>query len=203
MDSKVCRCFTIAIYCLGVCLAEGFCVLIPTLQFTARKFRTCERFQRPSDSSASIRIYVFAGAELQCHKLFICSYYIMGICRLLSPVLFSCLCANTSLILWKEVILYFSWRLLQEHPPHKSLKENGISRAKTDGCKMHVTVMFIWRVKKALGYLELLGFILVNLACCVQFSWQRSLGCVARAAVGFQKDFISLLIVAKNHLFSS
>ena len=91
-----------------------FCVLIPALHSNARKFRTCEWFQRPSDSSASSRIYVFAGAQLQCHKLFIRCCYIMGICRLLSPILFSCLCANPSLILWKEVILYFHWLLLQE-----------------------------------------------------------------------------------------
>lgn len=46
--------------------------------------------------------------------------------------------------------------LLQEKDPrpYKSLKENGISHAKIDGCKMHMTVMFIGRLEKALGYLE-------------------------------------------------
>lgn len=138
IQGSICLCFTITIYCLSICLVEGFCVLIPALQSIARKFRTCEWFQRPSDSSASSRIYVFAGSELQCHRLFICSCYVMGICRL-SPVFFSRLCANTSLISWKEVILYFYWMLLQEKDPHpyKSLKENGINHAKIDGCKMH------------------------------------------------------------------
>lgn len=117
IQRSICLCFTIAIYCLSICLAERFCVLIPSPQCTARNFRTCEWFQRPSGSSASSRIYVAAGAELQCHKLFICSYYIMGICRLLSPVLFSCLCAKTSLILWKEAILYIHWLQLQEKAP--------------------------------------------------------------------------------------
>lgn len=114
---SVCLCFTITIYCLSICLAGRFCVLIPSLQCIARNFRTCEWFQRPAGSSASSRIYVAAGAELQCHKLFICSYYIMGICRLLSPVLLSCLCANTSLISWKEAILYIHWLQLQEKAP--------------------------------------------------------------------------------------
>lgn len=118
MDSKVCLSLLYYCYLLPQCLfGRRFLCLIPALLPIARKFRTCEWFQRPSDSRASSRIYVSADAELQCHKLFICSYYIMGICRLLSPVLFSCLCANTSLILWKEVIHYFHWLLLQGKAP--------------------------------------------------------------------------------------
>lgn len=118
MDSKVYLSLLYYCYLLPQCLfGRRFLCLIPALLPIARKFRTCEWFQRPSDSKASSRIYVSAGAELQCHKLFICSYYIMGICRLLSPVFFSCLCANTSLILWKEVIHYFHWLLLQGKAP--------------------------------------------------------------------------------------
>lgn len=98
----------------------------------------------------------------------------------------------------------------RKSPPHKSLKENGISCAKTDGYKIHMTPLFVWRLKKPVGFFGVYswfsirsGFILVNLACCLQFSWQWSLGCAARAAVGSQKDLISFLIVVKNHLLNS
>lgn len=155
IQRSICLCSTIAIYCLSICLAEGFCGLIPACSLLPGNLEPV------SDFKGHLTPMLLEGFML----LLLQSYSVISfLFVLISWASADCWAPFSSAVyvqicLWSRErwSFFISTDCCSKKKPHfslKSLKENGISCVKTDGCKMHVAVMFTCRLKKALGYLE-------------------------------------------------